>query len=104
MSKSVVISSRAVPGSRYEFLLQVTGDAAYPNTGTFATSGYPILPTDAGMIDKIERLGSAMGPQGYVGVIDPNTNNLHLFTGAGVELANGFNASAITVPVSGKGC
>lgn len=80
-----------VDGATVEVFVDITGDASYPNTGTFATSGYALTPGNLGLTEILYLdIGSLAG---YVAHYDYQNQNLHFFqqsaaTGKLTEVTN----------------
>jgi|HubBroStandDraft_6_1064221.scaffolds.fasta_scaffold21257_8 hypothetical protein len=90
-------------------IVQVTGDAAYPNTG--GTIGYPITPATFGLnaFAATNDFGSTVPTMPYVNLgnvapagaaggftkIDGTSSNLRFFGPTGTEIANAASAAGI---------
>jgi hypothetical protein len=88
-----------VDGATVEVFVDITGDASYPNTGTFSTSGYTLTPAQLGMSEVLYvDCGSLAG---YVVHYDYANQRLHFFQSAAAgnkftEVANTTNLSTVT--------
>jgi hypothetical protein len=95
-------------GIRLRRVLSLALDAAYPNTGVAATSGYAFTPGDA-KLGVIEEIGDLVfwdsGANIRIGVYDFTNQRLRIFIpNTGAEVANGIDLSTYTsrVEVIGK--
>lgn len=97
-----------VAGIRFRRIVTLTLDAAYPNTGVAATSGYSLLPSSVklGQIEEISDLVFWDGGANIrIGVYDFTNNRLRIFIpNTGVEVANGVDLSTYStrVELAGK--
>lgn len=84
-----------VEGNRRTITQKVTFDSSYPNTGTFATSGYAITPSTFGLSVAIEWLDISLSNAAHLVFWDQVNSRIHVFTAQGTEVGNGVNLSTV---------